>query len=176
MSKIINVGNPDAGLTQYDGNRADEMFHVTKELLANATTQWQKAIYAMELFNIHVEQLMQRGLDCYDGGSACYLNGNPKVRPWFFEPLRPFTVRLAHQMGEGPDVDIEELRCAEAWWCFYMKGATVKVRLTRHATREWINAKIDIVRDRHSETLAIRAIPEDFSPKEVFNQITRALS
>lgn len=136
MAKMINENNHDAGVTQYDGNRAEVMAEVAKQQYLNAPDELHKAIYAMEMFNIYMEQKMHMGLDVYDGGSHCTLK-NGYNGPWYFDPIRPETIRLSTQGGEGPDVNISELETFSAHWACRTREGDVIIWLTAYTDEDF---------------------------------------
>lgn len=131
MAKI-NEANPNAGVTQYDGDRADVMAKVAEQQYLNAVDETHKAIYAMEMFNIFMEQKMHAGLDVFDGGSHCTLKEGWYNGPWYFDPTRPKTIRLSTQGGEGPDVGISELKRFSAHWAYRTRGGEAIIWLTAY--------------------------------------------
>lgn len=137
MAKLINENNHDAGVTQYDGNRADVMAKVAKQQYLNAADETHKAIYAMEMFNIFMEQRMHMGLDVYDGGSHCTLKEGWYNGPWYFDPTRPKTIRLSTQGGEGPDVNISELKTFSAHWACRTNEGQVIIWLTAYPDEDF---------------------------------------
>lgn len=129
MAKVINANHPDAGVTQYDGNRADEMAKVAHQQYLDAVDDIHRAVYAMEMFNIYMEQLMHKGLNVYDGGSVCSLNDRKYWGPWYYDPSRPNTVRLSTQGGEGEDVSIDTLKTFGAHWVLEVNGSYGQIDL-----------------------------------------------
>ena len=136
MAKLINSNNLNAGVTQYDGNRADVMAKVAKRQYLNAADETHKAIYAMEMFNIYMEQKMHMGLDVYDGGSHCTLKDSYNG-PWYFDPTRAETIRLSTQGGEGPDVNISELKSFSAHWAYRTNKGEAIIWLTAYTDDDY---------------------------------------
>lgn len=139
MKTLINPIDETAGVLQYEGERKNQMHEKAIELLKSATDNLHKAVYAMEIFNIAVEKAMDNGLNCTTGGSKAIITKDGKVdsTKWWFDPIRPNTIRLAPQGMDGEDIPIDytNVHQLKAWWGFVLQDTFWKIEVSYRSGR-----------------------------------------
>lgn len=101
---------------QYDG-RLKKMLLKTQELID--ASQWNRAIYALELVNIRSEDISKHSIvEVYDGGSYGDFTDNYEG-PWWFEPAdnRIYRGRQGEKTHEYYFDFINDTEWLEAHWC-----------------------------------------------------------